>query len=144
MKNLLKTGKRGIAAILTLCILLGIAGTCVYAASVMSEEITTVTEETTVAAEEITPELVPVMARGCTGTYIPSSWSIDESYRGSSIDHVLYTHGWTLRGNLIYNSNGVEIGRYDAGHLMDGQYTVAHFHIYRDINNGYGNIHYIF
>jgi hypothetical protein len=137
MKNLFKTGKRGIAAILTLCILLGIAGTCVYAASAMPEETTSVTEGTT-------QELVPVLARGCTGTYIPGSWSIDESYRGSSIDYVLYTNGWTLSGNLIYNGNGVEIGRYDAGHLMDGQYTVANFHIYSDINNGYGNIHYIF
>lgn len=59
MKNLFKTSKRSIAAIMTLCILLGIAGTCVYAASVMPEENTVVTEETT-------HELVPVMARACT------------------------------------------------------------------------------
>ncbi len=65
MKNIFKTSKRGIAAILTLCILLGIAGTCVYAASAVPEENPTVTEETIVAAEETTQELVPVMATGC-------------------------------------------------------------------------------
>ena len=65
MKNLFKTSKRSIAAILTLCILLGIAGTCVYAASVMPEENTVVTEKTTVSAEETTQELVPVMANQC-------------------------------------------------------------------------------
>ena len=58
MKNIFKTSKRSIAAILTLCILLGIAGTCVYAASAM-------TEETVIVTEEPTQELVPVMARAC-------------------------------------------------------------------------------
>ena len=51
MKNIFKTSKRSIAAILTLCILLGVTGTCVYAASVMSEE--------------ITQEFMPMMARAC-------------------------------------------------------------------------------
>jgi len=65
MKNLFKTSKRSIAAILTLCILLGIAGTCVYATSAMPEENPTATEETIVAANETTQELVPVMATRC-------------------------------------------------------------------------------
>ena len=58
MKNIFKTSKRSIAAILTLCILLGIAGTCVYAVSAMPEENPTATEKTI-------QELVPVMASGC-------------------------------------------------------------------------------
>lgn len=61
MKNIFKTSKRSVAAILTLCILLGIAGTCVYAASVTPEENTAVTEGTT-------QELSPVMARACWAT----------------------------------------------------------------------------
>ena len=61
MKNIFKNSKRGIAAILTLCILLGIAGTCVYAASIP--------EENTAHTEETTQELMPMMARGCENDY---------------------------------------------------------------------------
>ena len=96
MENIFKISKRGIIAILTLCILLGIAGTCfsvtamaaeitvtVEETAVATEEITTVvveestistvepvvsTEDTTVVAEENTQELVPRMARACWGT----------------------------------------------------------------------------
>ena len=68
MKNIFKTGKQGIAAILTLCILLGIAGTCVYAASAVPEENLTVTEETT-------QELVPVMASSCSPPTSIVEWS---------------------------------------------------------------------
>ena len=66
MKNIFKTGKRSIAAILTVCILLGISGICVYAGAAITEETATVTEETT-------QELVPVMARGCKPTTL-SGW----------------------------------------------------------------------
>ena len=68
MKNIFKTSKRSLAAILTLCILLGIAGTCVYAASVMPEDNPT-------AMEETTQELVPVMASECCHTYTNTSYS---------------------------------------------------------------------
>ena len=57
MKNIFKNSKRGIAAIFTLCILLGIAGTCVYAASIP--------EVNTVSTEEKTQELMPMMASAC-------------------------------------------------------------------------------
>ena len=85
MKSIFRNSKHGIAAVLTLCIILGIAGTCVNIA-VMAEEPTVATDETTaVAAEEITiateesavesgetvPELVPKMARGCSS--VPQS-----------------------------------------------------------------------
>ena len=77
MKKLFKTSKRSIAAILTLCILLGIAGTCVYAASVIPEENITVTEETT-------RELVPVMARGCGTTNDPLTKYFGSGYEVTS------------------------------------------------------------
>ncbi len=57
MENIFKISKRGIIAILTLCILLGIVGTCVT--------VTAMAEETTVAADETTQELVPMMASMC-------------------------------------------------------------------------------
>lgn len=108
MENIFKISKRGIIAILTLCILLGIAGTCfnvtamaaettatVEETAVATEEITTVvveesttsTEDTTVVTEENTQELVPRMARACWDTldealnyYIgKNNWSYDEN-----------------------------------------------------------------
>ena len=90
MKNMISISKRGITAILTLCILLGIAGTWMNVTA-MAEETTVATEETAVATEEITTvvveestiftkditlvteesaqELVPVMARRCENDY---------------------------------------------------------------------------
>ena len=86
MENIFKISKRGIIAILTLCILLGIAGAglnvtamaaettaTVEETAVATEEITTVvveesatsTEDTTVVTEENTQELVPRMATRC-------------------------------------------------------------------------------
>ena len=82
-------------------------------------------------------ELQPMVANSCTGAYIPDSWTIDTSYRGASIDYVCYLHGWTLNGDYIM-SNGTKIGMYHAGHLMDNQWTVAHFHIFGD------STHYVF
>ena len=97
MENIFKISKRGIIAILALCILLGIAGTCmdvtamasetaatVEETAVATEEITTVvveettlsTEENRVATEETIPELVPVMASECCNhTYTNTSYS---------------------------------------------------------------------
>ena len=75
MENIFKTCKRGIAVILTLCILLGFTGTCVNVTAmaeettVSIEEIIFATEDSTVATEETTPELIPMMARGCENDY---------------------------------------------------------------------------
>lgn len=52
MKNIFKTGKCSIAAILTLCIILGVAGRCVYAASVIPVYIATTHEEKTTHNEK--------------------------------------------------------------------------------------------
>ena len=77
MKNIFKTSKRGIIVILTLCILLGIAGTCVNIVAMAVEQ--------TIVTDENTQELVPRMARACWGTleealnyYIgKNNWSYD-------------------------------------------------------------------
>ena len=61
MKKIFNNSKRGIAVILTLCILIGIAGTCVHAA---------VVDETTQVADELTQELMPMMASGCGYTSV--------------------------------------------------------------------------
>ena len=96
MESIFKTSKRGIIVILTLCILLGIAGTglnviamapettatveetlvateeittvVVEESTISTEEPTVVTENTTVVPEKNTQELVPRMARACWGT----------------------------------------------------------------------------
>lgn len=108
MENIFKISKRGIVAILTLCILLGIAGTYMNVnamaedttvateetavatdetTAVAAEKITIPTEENTVATEETTvttagttSELMPMMARGCCGdTYGTYAWSSIDS-----------------------------------------------------------------
>ena len=60
MKKIFNSSKRGIAVILTMCILIGIAGTCVHAA---------VVDETTQVSDEPTQELMPMMASGCENDY---------------------------------------------------------------------------
>jgi len=110
MKNLFKTSNRRFAAILTLCILLGIAGTCVYAASAMPEENTAVTEETT-------QELVPVMASGCCdeNEYSTRTWdSLDaaKQYYGSEWEYKPcdYTHTNGVTYNYYYTmSSGARV-----------------------------------
>ncbi len=87
----------------------------------------------------IESELEPAEASGCTGTYIPSSWTVDTSYQGTNINYVCYIHNWTLYNNKIYD-HGVKIGHYDTGHFMDNQWTVAHFHMDGDPFN----THYVF
>ena len=72
MEKIFEINKRGITVILTLCILIGIAGTCLNITAMAAEttaateEITTIaTEETTIATEDTTQELVPMMASWC-------------------------------------------------------------------------------
>ena len=62
MKKIFNSSKRGIAVILTLCILIGIAGTCVHAA---------VVDETTQVTDEPTQELMPRMATRCGSSNDP-------------------------------------------------------------------------
>ena len=96
MKNFFNIGKRGIAVLLTLCILLGIAGIGVHATAVaeettvITEEAKVATEDNTVATEENTQELVPMMARGC-GTVPQSAYSM-YSYITRGNDPSIYTY----------------------------------------------------
>lgn len=111
MKNIINISKRGIATVLTLCILLGVAGTCVYAASAMSVENTVVTEGTT-------QELSPMMARGCSslesylGQYSSQyGYVVNDVKYGSDIplSNGYYYHAGQYGGSLmcfIYDSNG--------------------------------------
>ena len=72
MKNIFKTSKCAIIAILTFCLLFCISGTQVFAA--MAE----VTEDTPAAIEDTTQELMPMMARSCFSSQPPTQingWS---------------------------------------------------------------------
>ena len=70
MENIFKATKCSIAVILTLCILLGTAGTCVYVAAVMPEDNTAVIEENT-------QDLVPRMSTRCAPTYGIGDFSVE-------------------------------------------------------------------
>lgn len=115
-------GKRGIIVILTLCILLGIAGTglnvtamaaettaTVEDTSVATEEITTVvleapvlaTEEATVAADKTTQELMPMMARMCYDYN-----TVDDCMSDIS---VAYGFGYSLSGNSYICDGGYSV-----------------------------------
>ena len=94
MKNIFNISKCGVAMLLTLGILLGIAGISVHA--------TAMAEEKPIATEENTPELMPVMARACFATLDDglnrfigkNNWEYDEN--GSP----------QAKGFKIYVSNG--------------------------------------
>lgn len=68
LKKLYKNSNHGIAAILTLCILLGIVGIGVHAT------------ETTIATEENTQELVPLMAQACSYHHYVVNGYYDNDY----------------------------------------------------------------
>ena len=130
MENIFKISKRGIIAILTLCIFLGSAGTGLNVAAmaaettatveetalvateittavaegstITTEEPTVATEDITVVTEENTQELVPIMARACWGT-------LDEA-----LNYYIGKNNWSYDANgspqatgfSIYVSNG--------------------------------------
>ena len=75
MKKIFNNSKRGIAVILTLCILIGIAGTCVHAA---------VVDESTQVADEATQELMPRMATRCGSTNDPLAQYFGANYTVTS------------------------------------------------------------
>jgi hypothetical protein len=115
MKNIFTASKCGIAMLLALCILLGIAGTGVHA--------TAMTAESTVVTDENTQELVPVMAKMCYDCH-----TVDDCMRDiSSIYGFSYSpsgNSYTCSGNysvtitnahnylnvsLFYNRSCIEI-----------------------------------
>ena len=50
---------------------------------------------------------MPRRASGCTGTYIPDSWTVDDSYKGYTMSYAADINGWDydVRTGLIYDSN---------------------------------------
>ena len=123
MKKFLKNSKCCIAAILTLCILLGSTGFGVQVTA-MTAETTATVEETAVATEEITPELVPVMARGCS----------NYDYDSYMMNQLKIEKGWTLRmdgdaDHYIIYSGGNAVGKYHIGQTTDKILTFIFMHI---------------
>ena len=123
MKNIFKTSKRGIAAILTLCILLGIAGThmnvtameedttvAIEKITIATGETTTVAaEETAVVTEEITPELMPMMARECGYGNLTSWYNIAHKTKSLILSDVSGNYSAVVGKNpdIYYGSNGL-------------------------------------
>ena len=88
MENIFKTSKRGVIAIVILCILLGIAGTCVNVTATAEENTATVEkmpEETTTVNEETPQELVPVMAQRCGNACTHEDMVFDHSEKNGTI-----------------------------------------------------------
>ena len=129
MENVFKGSKRVIATILTLGILLGFAGTCVYAVSEMPEANTVVTEEPA-------QELVPLMARGCSGNYsskflgTPNTTVLDTSAAYQSYIHfdsfgiADYTIHYMDHGNPTYHTNP----HYHTFSFVNGWWTPTEYH----------------
>ena len=137
MENIFKISKRGIIAILTLCILLGIAGTYMNVnamaedttvateetavatdetTAVAAEKITIPTEENTVATEETTvttagttSELMPMMARACGYGDLASWYNIDHATKASILGDVSGNYKAVVGNNpdIYYSSNGL-------------------------------------
>ena len=137
MKSIIKTSKRGVIAILALCILLGIVGTCMNVvvmaadttanaegtavateeiATVVVEETTTYTEEpivvtevTTVVTDEHSQELIPIMARGCGYGNLTSWYNIDHATKASILADVSGNYAAVVGKNpdIYYGSDGL-------------------------------------
>ena len=158
MKNIIKTSKRGIIAILALCILLGIAGTCMDVTAMASETAATV-EETAVATEEIatvvvekstisienttvvtegtTSELMPMMASDCP-TYVPGiGWQGSQSWN-NCVDTVAAGGTITDFGGIIVTEFVAKLMIADAG----GQYlSTENGHLTG--SHSYRHVHYL-
>ena len=115
MENIFKNGKRGIIVILVLCMLIGIAGTCVNVTAmaaettVVVEETTISTEESTVAADEQTQELMPVMARDCGYGDLTSWYNIDHATKASILGDVSGNYAAIVGNNpdIYYSLSGL-------------------------------------
>ena len=150
MKSIIKTSKRGIIAILTLCILLCTTGIGVHAISVpeenivTAEETTVVVEETkvaiegiTVADEETTSELMPMMASDCP-IYVPGiGWQGSQSWN-NCVDTVVAGGTITDFGGIIVTEFVAKLMIADAG----GQYlSTENGHLTG--SHSYRHVHYL-
>ena len=127
MKNIFNTSKRRIIVILTLSILLGIAGTwmnvtaMVEETTVATEEITTVsvveaptisTEESTIATEETAQELMPMMASRCSSYVIfndKMANSVAQYHGYAGAEAFKRDYGVTSNANMYRNTVNGEI-----------------------------------
>ena len=123
MKNIINTSKRSIIVILTLCILLCTTGIGVHAISMPEENIAVTAEETTVvvqetkvaiegitvADEETTSELMPMMARACGYGDLASWYNIDHATKASILGDVSGNYKAVVGNNpdIYYSSNGL-------------------------------------
>lgn len=84
----MKNTKRIISLILTIQLLLActLIPSAIATDSVMEEPIDAVEAPVTDEGES-SEELSPMMESGCTGTYIPPSWTVDTTHTGSSIGY---------------------------------------------------------
>ena len=138
MKKIFNNSKLGIAVILTLCILIGIAGTCfsvtamaaettatVEETAVATEEITTVvveesttsTEDTTVVTEENTQELMPMMASRC-----------NDYWAGQPSNAKLVSASYLTQNGVDPHSL-----KYD---VLGAGANISSYNIYKDSNGG--------
>lgn len=132
MGKIFTISKRGIIAILTLCILLCTTGIGVHAISmpeeniavteeitvvveettvatekttaVAAEEITIATEESTVVTEETTPELIPMMANRCSYPSLNQYLNQNASIYGYSVNEVTYGSNISLSNGYYYHA----------------------------------------
>ena len=99
MEKTFKICKKWIIAVLTLCILLGIAGICVNIVAMAVEQ--------TIVTDENTQELMPMMASGCGNL---TSWSdIDHATKNAILADVTGNYQAIVghNPNIYYNSNGL-------------------------------------
>ena len=138
MKNIFKISKRGIIAILTLCMFLITSGICVHATAI-PEENTGVIEETTVATgvntvtavattvvvedttavsiAETTPELMPMMARECSY----------DSYNHYVVNGY-YNNGYVKSVTVTTYYNGKVFDEYTIDYASSGSESLPTFH----------------
>jgi len=107
MENIFKGSKRVIATILTLGILFGIAGTCVYAVSEMSEV-------NTVAIDEFAQELIPMKAYNCNRNHyeVTASWP---NGNVKTVTYYLVDAQGNQVGDEIWTANYPETGAGSMG-----------------------------
>ena len=110
MKNIFKISQCGIAALLTLCILLGIAGISVHATAgaeetaAVTEEAKVITEDNATETEEKAQELVPVMTRGCSYPTLDQYLYQNASIYGFSVNDIKYGHDIQLSNGYYYHA----------------------------------------
>ena len=98
MKNIFKTSKCAIIAILTFCLLFCISGTQVFAAIVEA------TEDTPAAIEDTAEELMPMMARSCIHPGLSAYLNANAKEFKFIVNEVRYGHDIPLSDGYYYHA----------------------------------------